>query len=96
MTLTTTAGISSGLRYPVAHPDGRPAATAADFIGETAFLIRHADQSMLIEGVGHSDTCGTGVYFHQKDPTHDGRDVRIWHLRSLPDGQLIAEHVAAI
>lgn len=96
MTSPTLDGISSGTHYRVTRTDGELPASAADFVGEAAFLIHRADQNLLIDGVGRLDSGGTGVHFYQKDPGHEGRDVRIWHLRSLPDHQMIAEHVASI
>ena len=96
MTHSTLDGISSGTHYSVTRVDGRLPDSAADFLGETSFLIHQDEQHLQIDGIGQPDTHGTGVHFYQKDPGHEGRDVRIWHLRSLPDLQLIAEHIASI
>lgn len=96
MTPTTLDGISSGTQYRVTRTDGELPLSVADFVGDAAFLIHQAGQHLHIDGVGRLDPAGTGVHFHQKDPDHDGRDVRIWHIRSLPDHQTVAEHVAAI
>jgi hypothetical protein len=96
MTSPTLEAISSGTRYRVTRTDGHLPESAADFVGDTAFLIHQADQNLHIDGVGQLDPCGTGVHFFQKDPAHEGRDVRIWHIRPLPDNQVIAKHIAAI
>lgn len=92
----TLDGISSGTRYCVTRTDGQLPGGAADFIGDATFLIHQGEQNTQIEGVGELDPHGTGVHFYQKDPAHEGRDVRIWHIRPLPDNQLVAEHLASI
>lgn len=95
MTRPTLDGISSGTPYRVTRTDGQRPTSAADFVGERAFLIHQADRSVLIDGVGRPDTYGTGVQFSETDLTEEGRDARRWHLRSLPDQQLIAQRVAS-
>lgn len=96
MTHPTLDGISSGTHYRVTRTDGQLPDSAADFVGDNGFLIHLEDQNLQIDGVGQLDPSGTGVHFHQKDPGHDGRDVRIWHIRPLPDHQMIAEHITSI
>lgn len=93
---TTPDGISSGVPYRVTRADGEPPASATDFVGDATVLLHRADHHLHIDGVGRLDPYGTGVHFHQQDPHHAGRDERIWHIRSLPDHQMIAEHVAAL
>ncbi|MCU1500088.1 MAG: hypothetical protein JWM47_4041 [Acidimicrobiales bacterium] len=90
------AAISSGTPYRVTRTDGQPAMTAADFLGNGSFLIHLNDQHARIGGVGALDAVGTGVRFYEKDFDHEGRDVRIWHIRAMPDQQIVAEHEAAI
>lgn len=89
-------GISSGTPYRVTRPDGEQPVSAADFVGDTTVLIHHAGHHVHIDGVGRLDPYGTGVHFHQRDPDHSDRDVRIWHIRPLPDHQLIAQHIASL
>ena len=88
--------IASGTPYLVTRTDGQPPSTVREFLGAHSFLIHQDRQHSLVTGVGSPDAIGTGVRFYQKDPTHDGRDIRIWHLRALPDNRCVAEHEAAI
>ena len=88
--------IASGTPYRVTHTDGQPPLAVTEFLGTHAFLIHQNRQHALVTGVGSLDAVGTGVRFYQKDPTHEGRDVRVWHLRALPDNMCVAEHQAAI
>lgn len=94
MTPTLLQGISSGTHYRVTRADGGLPESVADFVGAAHFLIHQAEQNLRIEGVGHLDPRGAGVHFHEKDPDHEGRDVRVWHIRVLPDDRMIAEHIS--
>lgn len=96
MTETDPAAIASGTPYRVTHVDGAPAGALTDFLGDSSFLIHLETQHLLISGVGAVDRGGNGIRFYQKDPKHEGRDIRIWQIRALHDNQFIAEHVAAI
>lgn len=98
MTVTdvATLSISSGVPYGVSRPDGTVPRGVADFLGDSSFRIHQRDRHSLVTGTGALDDAGTGVRFYQKDHAHDGRDVRVWHLRPVPDGGFTAEHEAAI
>lgn len=95
MTDTATDSVISGVPYAVTRADGSPARTPAEFVGDTAFLVHQATQHSLICGTGVLDVAGDAVRFYQKDPDHEGRDVRIWRLVSEDSG-VCARHDAAI
>lgn len=96
MTELAIDSVVSGVPYAVTRSDGSPAATVAEFTGATAFLVHQAAQHSLICGTGVLDVAGTSVRFYQKDPQHDGRDVRIWRLQASEDAGVTARHDAAI
>lgn len=96
MTDSATDSVVSGVPYAVTRADGSPARTPAEFVGESAFLVHQASRHSLVSGVGVSAPGGDDVRFYQKDPQHEGRDVRIWLLRAEPGRGVIARHDAAI
>jgi hypothetical protein len=96
MTIDDEAAIASGTPYLVSRDDGLPPVSAAEFLDADAFVIDLHGHQTRIGGVGVPDETGTGVRFYQKDFEHAGRDVRVWHIRALPDRQVIAQHEAAI
>jgi hypothetical protein len=87
-------GIASAVPYTITGVGGRPASCNADFVGEVSFLIDIEGEPCQIDGVGSQD--GVGVRFYQKDPDHDGRDVRVWRICRVPGAGFVAEHAAAI
>jgi hypothetical protein len=96
MTDLATDSVISGVPYAVTRSDGSPAAGVADFVGDTDFLVHQAQQHSLVSGTGVLDDSGTAVRFYQKDPLHDGRDVRIWCVQDSDDTGVTARHDAAI
>jgi hypothetical protein len=96
MTHRALDGIPSGIHGRVTHTDGRRPRSAAEFVGDTAFVIHLQDRNLHVEGVGQLDEVGTGVHFRQRDPVDLRRELHLWHLRSLPDQQLIAEPIASV
>jgi hypothetical protein len=96
MTDLATDSVVSGVPYAVTRSDGSPAAAVAEFVGEAAFLVHQAEQHSLVSGTGVLDVSGAAVRFYQKDPLHDGRDVRIWSLQVSDDSGVTARHDAAI
>ncbi|WP_157970626.1 hypothetical protein [Nakamurella deserti] len=95
MTDLATDSVVSGVPYAVTRADGSPAGAVLEFVGDTAFLVHQAGRHSLVCGTGVLDAGGTDVRFYQKDPDHEGRDVRIWRLQSTGTG-VTARHDAAI
>ncbi len=95
MSDTATDSVISGVPYAVTRADGTPAAAVLEFVGDTAFLVHQATQHSLVSGTGRLDVGGAEVRFYQKDPDHEGRDVRIWRLQATDTG-VTARHDAAI
>ena len=95
MTDIATDSVISGVPYAVTKPDGSPATAVLEFVGDTSFLVHQATQHSLISGTGVLDVGGAEVRFYQKDPDHEGRDVRIWRLQAA-DSEITARHDAAI
>jgi hypothetical protein len=94
MTIDGPTPIVSGRVYTVVEVSGRPAAHLDDFTGTTSFVLEGDGESHVIPGVGATTT--DGVRFHQKDPEHHGKDVRIWNVTEAPEGAFVAQHDPAI
>ncbi len=91
-----TDSVVSGVPYAVTRADGSPALALAEFVGDTAFRVHQAAQHSLISGSGMLTPGGDVVRFYQKDPGHEGRDIRVWRLQAIPGRGVTAQHDAAI
>ncbi|MEO5832858.1 MAG: hypothetical protein ABJA16_09030 [Nakamurella sp.] len=96
MTELATDAVVSGVPYAVSRADGTPALTAIEFVGDTTFRVHQAARHSWVSGVGVPGPTGGEVRFYEKDPTHEGRDVRVWRLQVLPGRGVTALHDAAI
>lgn len=96
MTQFATDAVVSGVPYAVTRADGSPAVTAVEFVGDTTFRVHQAARHSLVSGVGVPSATGGDVRFYEKDPTHEGRDVRVWRIQVRPGAGVTAQHDAAI
>lgn len=94
MSVDGSAPIVSGRPYTVVEVSGRPATHLDEFVGATSFIVEGDGTPHLVPGIGA--VTDTSVRFHQKDPEHHGKDVRIWIVSQNAEGGFSAEHVAAI
>ena len=94
-TTTATDPVVSGVPFPVTRPDGTAVQTVAEFVGDATFVVHEAARQRAVSGTGVLDVAATSVRFYQKDPEHEGRDVRVWRLEP-GGGGFTARHDAAI
>lgn len=93
MTFLADEAVGSGQLYPVTDVDGRTPRSLADFRGAVCVtLIRNGE---AVQMLGEGCEAQTGVRFHQKDPTRDGKDVRVWAITEALDGSFVASPAAA-
>ena len=94
MTSASPDSIISGRVYPITQVGGRRPTKMGDFVGATEFLIEEDAITHHICGVGTN--ASDEVCFYEKDPQHEGRDVRKWRIRSIDQASFCAQHIAAI
>ena len=90
MHTTPPEPVISGVPYPVTDVGGNPATGLTDFVGTVEFQIDKNGSPYKIDGEGRERDGGVRV--HEKSGK-GGKDVRVWQVRSVPDGGFSAETV---
>ena len=86
--LAATDPVASGMRFDVVTVNGHTPRGLDDFVGDSDFTLRCADQDRAVAGCGHRD--GDAVRFTEKDMFHGGKDVRVWAIDLDQPGQFTA------
>ena len=90
MSFTTPSAVPSATACRVLQVNGRRPVALTDFEGDVAFVLDLGD-GYLVSGAGRAH--GDLVRFHEKDVEHNGKDIRVWHVRQ--DGaDFLAEQAA--
>jgi len=90
MSFTTPGSVPSGIAVPVLEVGGRAPVSLEDFHGDASFLLG-LDPPHLVQGCGRVD--GSVVRFHEKDVQNNGKDIRVWEVRS-EGSSFVARHAA--
>ena len=89
MTFAAPDSTASGRPYAVTDVGGNAPQSLEQFVGECEFGIDRDASASRVKGVG---VAGDDVVrFHEKDLDHSGKDVRVWAVRQVGDGQFTAE-----
>ena len=90
MSFNTPVSVASGVAREVLEVDGHRPALLSDFDGETTFVLGNGSQ-YVVRGLGR--VIEGAVRFHEKDMDNDGKDIRVWEVRT--EGvRFVAEHIA--